>query len=122
MLEVNEGEVTALATADISGVPYVISGGVDGAARVWNLASGQRYNEMPQANEGKYEFEKKVTVLAVTDIDGVLSLISGSEFDPMRVWDLTSRPPREVRLTEEQKYSANALTVTVLEGLPHVVS
>lgn len=122
ILKVHEGEITALAATDINGVPYVISGGVDGAVRVWNLASGQRYNEIPQASEGKYEFEKKVTVLAVTYINGVLYVISGSEFGPMRVWDLTSRPPREVRLTEEQKYSVNALTVTELEGLPHVVS
>src|SRR5260370_37735920 len=98
MLEVNEGEVTALAATDINGVPYVISGGVDGAVRVWNLACGQRYNEIPQANEGKYEFEKKVTVLAVRAIDGLLYALSGREFGPMRVCALTCPPRVAVRL------------------------
>jgi len=89
----HDGDVSAVALAQVEGRPVIVSGGSDGTVRVWDLASGEpRYEPLTGHDSG-------VTAVAVGQLDGRPVIVSGGWDGTVRVWDLASGEPRYEPLT-----------------------
>lgn len=90
--------VRTLAHAVVDGVPVVITGSWDRTARVWDLATGALRATLPDdhpaarkglsADDWILAYQDKVHGLACTEVDGHPVVITASEDEHARVWDL----------------------------------
>jgi WD40 repeat protein len=91
----HEGDVTAVAVADVAGQRLVVSAGADGTVRVWDFQSRRAMGEPLLRHNGW------VDALAVGDLNGTPIVICGGQHGLIRMWDLASREPwPEPRITE----------------------
>ena len=83
----HDGEVTAVAAAELDGRPVAISGSGDQTVRVWDLATGAPVGDPFTGHTGW------VTAVAAAELDGRPVVISGSGDRTVRVWDLATGAP-----------------------------
>jgi WD40 repeat protein len=81
-------EIRAVAVALIDGAPFAVTGGRDGAVRVWDLQAGAARGEALPAHA------KGVTALAVGQVDGTPFAVTGGSDRRVRVWDLRTGTAR----------------------------
>jgi WD40 repeat protein len=112
--------VYAVAVGLLKGRPVVVSGGVDGMVRVWDLATGVQLRSLVGTDFG-------VNAVAVGSLEGRPVVVSGGVDGMVRVWDLASDiKDRKALLRHDAGTGAdlgvNAVAVGDLEGRRVVVS
>jgi eukaryotic-like serine/threonine-protein kinase len=106
--------VFAVATAQLDGVPVVISGGGDATVRVWDLATGIPIGSPFTGHAGA------VHAVATVQLDGRPVVVSGGEDKTVRVWDMATGTPVGSPFTGHT-YAVCALATAQLGGRPVVV-
>ncbi|WP_457784961.1 caspase family protein, partial [Streptomyces mirabilis] len=99
----------------LDGKPVAVTGSMDGTARVWDLASGQRIGEPLTGHRGA------VDAVACTVLDGRPVAVTGSEDGTARIWDLASGQRIGKPLTGHHG-PVHAVACTILDGKPVAVT
>ena len=112
---IHPGRINALATAELAGVPVVISAGDDASVLVWDPATDQPVGEPFTGHS------RPVNALATAELAGVPVVISAGDDASVLVWD-----PATDQLVGEpftgHSGRISALSVTRLGGHTAVVS
>ena len=90
----HDGIVKAVAVGDRHGRPVIVSGGDDRTVRVWDLESGEpALGPLTCHDDGVHAVAGGARAVAVGDWHGRPVIVSGSDDQTMRVWDLESGEP-----------------------------
>ena len=81
-----KGSVYAVACTELSGRPVAVTGGADGAVRVWDLA-GHIFIGLLTGHNGD------VHAVACTELNGRAVAVTGGADGTVRVWDLATGAP-----------------------------
>ena len=111
----HDGEVTAVAAAELDGRPVIISGSSDRTIRVWDLATGARRGDPLTGHAGA------VRSVTTAQLDGRPVIISGSNDHTIRVWDLADGIALSEPLTGHCG-SVTAVAAAKLDGRPVIIS
>ena len=105
----HDGGVNAVAVGALpDGVPVIVSGGADGAVRVWRLADGAPIGEPLRGHDGR------VSAVAVGALpDGAPIIVSGG-YDAVRVWRLADGAP----VGEPLRGHGSGVTAVAIGALP----
>src|SRR4029079_17231532 len=101
--------VFAVATAQLDGVPVVISGGGDATVRGWALTTGIPVGSPFIVHVGS------VRGVATAQLDGRPVVVSGGEDKTIRVWDMATGTPVGSPMTGHT-YAVCALATAQLGG------
>jgi WD40 repeat protein len=85
MLGRHDQEVSATATADLSGTPIAVTGGKDGTLHIWDLSKGMSYREPIKTGGGGV---RSVTTARMPD--GRTVAAAGCADGTVRIWELRS--------------------------------
>lgn len=88
LTEISTG-IAAIAVGELDGRRVAVTGGRDGAARVWDLADGATPGRILVANAEPAEEEAWILAVALGVLDGVPVAVTCGDSD-VRVWDLRS--------------------------------
>nr|WP_237418397.1 hypothetical protein [Actinomadura rayongensis] len=79
-LEGHDGEVWAIATADVGGRAHAITAGYDATVRVWDLAAGREVGRLV-GHDGT------VSAVVTAVIGGELRVVTGGSDGTVRLWE-----------------------------------
>jgi WD40 repeat protein len=108
-------DISAIATHELDGIPIAISGGDDGAVRIWSLSGCQPLSPPLRAHEGR------VSAIATGVLDEDPIAVSGGWDNTLRIWDLRSGTQLGDPLTGHES-AVTQIAVGVLDGAPIAVS
>ena len=80
----HDHEVSCAATADLSGTPIAVTGGMTGALRIWDLSKGISFREPIHTGGGA------VRSVAITRLAGDMLAVAGCADGTIRLWELPS--------------------------------
>jgi len=80
----HDHEVSAAATADLSGMPIAVTGGKTGVLRIWDLSKGMNYREPIDTGGGA------VLSVATARLADDLLAVTGCADGTVRIWELPS--------------------------------
>jgi WD40 repeat protein len=103
----HDHEVSSTATADLSGTPIAVTGGMSGVLRIWDLSKGTDYRE-PIDTGGE-----AVRCVATARLADNLLAITGCADGTIRIWELPSGRAVEVPV-RHGSHAVVALTVAPL--------
>ncbi|MER7950367.1 WD40 repeat domain-containing protein [Streptomyces sp. NPDC096079] len=101
----------AMACTDLGGRPVVVTGGHDGAVRVWDAASGTALGPPITAADGP------VSAVACTVRGGRPVVVAGTREGVVRTWDLMTRSPVGEAMGTDAG-GVRAVTCAVVDGTP----
>ncbi|MFI1993723.1 WD40 repeat domain-containing protein [Actinoplanes sp. NPDC020271] len=78
----HEGQVNALATAELDGRTVAVTGGLDGTVRFWDLSAATAIGGPRIGHIGK------VRAAALAEVDGMLVAVTGGSDGDLRTWPL----------------------------------
>lgn len=81
--------IAAIAVGELDGRPVAVTGGRDGAARVWDLADGATPGRVLLTNPDYANEETWILAVALGDLDGTPIAVTCGDSD-IHVWDLRS--------------------------------
>jgi WD40 repeat protein len=114
----SDTRLTAVACTILDGVPAAVTGGSDGAVRVWDLRTGQMLSQHRTGHTGG------VSAVACTVLDGAQVAVTGGSDGTLRVCDLRTgqalRQPRAGR--KWHSYRVSAVACTDVDGAPVAVT
>ncbi|WP_406368262.1 hypothetical protein [Streptomyces sp. NBC_01546] len=110
------GGVRAVSVAELEGRPHAITGGSDGAVRVWDLTTGTQIRELT-GHTGS------VHAVSVAELEGRPHAITGGSDGAVRVWDLTSGTQTHHLTGQKPSHTSwvSAVAMVKLEGRPHAI-
>jgi WD40 repeat protein len=111
----HDGEVTAIAAAELAGRPVIISGGSDRTIRVWDLATGACHGDPLTGHAGA------VRSVTTAWLDGNPVIISGSSDQTIRIWDLAQGASLGDPLTGHAG-AVTSVAAARLDGRPVIIS
>ncbi|MFE5587153.1 WD40 repeat domain-containing protein [Kitasatospora sp. NPDC056531] len=111
----HEEGTSALTTTTVDGRAVVVTGGDDGAVRLWDLATGEPVGEPMTGHTGQ------VCAVAATRLNGRPVAVSAGRDMTVRIWDLAARRPLHPPLTGHTNWVTGAATAT-LRGRPVAVT
>jgi len=80
----HDHEVSSTATADLSGTPIAVTGGMSGVLRIWDLSKGINYREPIDTGGGA------VLSVATARLADDLLAVTGCDDGTIRIWELPS--------------------------------
>ncbi|MFC4068648.1 WD40 repeat domain-containing protein [Actinoplanes subglobosus] len=98
--------IWSIAAGTLRGEPLVVAGRGDGRIQLWNPVTGRARSDLLPAHHGKvFGLALHGTMAASTSVDGT-----------MRVWDLTSDPPRATAPTTGIAGGVNGVAFATVGG------
>ncbi|MFI2210551.1 caspase family protein [Streptomyces sp. NPDC020141] len=106
--------VRCVATGDLDGRPIAVTGGADGTARVWDLASQRQIGDPLTVGIG-------VGAVAVGELGDYTVALTGALDGTVRVWDLSAGQEYGEPLTGHTN-NVTAMVIGAVEGRPVVLT
>ena len=115
-------QVRAVALAELDGKPIAISGGDDGAVRVWDPATDAELGKPLTGHEGVIWNTGPVWAVAGGEVDGSpFAVSSNGYYGKVCVWDLATGGKRGEQLTDHVD-TVYAVALGELDGSPIVIT